>query len=522
MAKSINVTNHIERRTYIKGHLQAKYIGFLDDRNSDKSHINFYDIEILKAKVEINSKDIRKWQAGAVFDEFREIEPFPCKLPDDTDFCIIYDEGHERHFKLTLQDLRIKAPVITDRIIEEERVFGTLTGTICGYFLHYDQEITVILIEDKEERSEDETTTEPGSPASLSLVDILQGLATGLTAVLGLAMIIPVLLYSWPLLVIAGLVYGFSYLSSVLPRATQRIAGAFNALLLLLFILLFVSGLVSYINQDTVAPVVEPADQSNEQTSITPLPLQDTLQSSDLQPVDSTKQPLFDSLIMHFRVWEGYNGEKYSGYLSVRSSDLRTSASYRNQVVQPVMSPAGFGAVFGGLAQFDGPKLRFIYSLFDSLGQANKLDRTQFAEMVVACVQDIPYTLILEQECNPWKYQDAFVRDYLNSGGKCRPYVKFGVLSPVEFVATLDGDCDTRALLLYSILKNYGYDVTLLVSNHYKHAILGINLPYRGLSKTINGKRFAVWETTAKGIPPGELPRQISNMNLWLPALISN
>jgi hypothetical protein len=341
---------------------------------------------------------------------------------------------------------------------------------------------------------------------------------------LGLLMIVPLILYGWPLLVIAGLVYGLSYLSSALPKVTQRIAGAFNSLLLLLFLLLFVAGLVSYVNQGAVVPTVVPADQSNEQSGIAPLPqpLQDSLQSSGTQPFDSTTLLQRDSLILHYRVWKGYKGEPYSGYLSVRVSDFRASSYYRNQVVQPVMPPLGFGDVYAGLDQYDRPRLMHIYSLFDSIQQTNMLDQNKFAEMVVSCIQDIPYTLILPQECSPWNYQDAFIREYLNSGGKCRPYVKHGVLSPLEFVATLDGDCDTRALLLYSLLKHYGYDVTLLVSNHYQHAILGINLPYRGLAKVINNKRYVVWETTAEGMSPGVLPSQISNMNHWFPALISN
>ncbi|MBN8676644.1 MAG: hypothetical protein J0M29_00375 [Chitinophagales bacterium] len=531
MARPVHITNNIERRTYVKGNLLAKYIGFLDESNSDKSHLNFYDIEILEAKVEIKSKDIRKWQEGGVFEEFRSLESFPSKLPADTDFCIVYDTGQDKHFRLNLLDLRIKDPDIKDRIVEEEKVFGTLTGEICGYFLHYDQETKIIYVDDDSEEGSNPPQDGPskGSPpnarsTSVGLMDVLQGLASVITTALGFLMIVPLILYGWPLLVIAGLVYGLTYLSSALPKVTQRIAGAFNSLLLLLFLLLFVAGLVSYINQGTVVPSVVPADQSNEQSGFAPLPqpLQDSLQSSGNQPFDSTSFALQDSLRMHYRVWKGYKGEIYSGYLSVRLSDFRASSYFRNQVVQPVMPPLGFGEVYGGLDQHDRPRLTHLYSLFDSIQQTNNLDQTKFAEMVVSCIQDIPYTLILPQECSPWIYQDAFIREYLNAGGKCRPNEKYGVLSPIEFVYTLDGDCDTRALLLYSVLKQYGYDVALLVSDHYQHAILGINLPYRGLAKVINNKRYVVWETTNEGMPPGILPRQISNMNFWQPALISN
>lgn len=537
MARPVHTTYDIERRTYIKGLLQAKYVGFIDNRKSDKSHENFYNIDILEATVEINEIDIIRWQHGGIFEEFVHLELFATKLPDNTDFCIISDSGNKRHFNLTLHDVRIKEPVIADRIIEEERVFGTLTGTICGYFLHYDQGTHIILVEDEAGVPEqnvifNEESNEQVLPyrrskdkkvSSLWFKETLQSAVTGLAAVLGLVIAIPLVLYGWPLLIVAGVGYGLSYLSSALPKATRRIASAFNIFLLLIFLFLFLAGAVSYINQGSITPVVDSTNQSIEQSSIIPLPtpLQDSLQVSDLPAKDSFPLPVHDSLIMHYRVWEDYKGEHYSGLLSVRSSDFRASTQYRNQTVRPVMIPPGFEVVFEGLDQFDSLKLVFLYSLFDSLKRANELDRIQFAEMVVSCVQDIPYTLILEHECNPWRYQDAFIRDYLNSGGKCRPYVKYGVLSPVEFIATLDGDCDTRALLLYTVLKHYKYDVTLLVSNYYQHAVLGINLPYRGLAKTIYGRRYVVWETTAKVIPPGVLPPQISNMNLWIPVLLS-
>lgn len=531
MTSSVQITNKIERRTYIRGEMRAKYIGFLDEKISNKSHVNFYSLEILDAWVEIKSNDIRRWHENGIFEEFSAVEAFPGKLPSNTEFCVIYENGTSRYFILDLLDIRIKDTVITDRIIEEQRVFGTLTSMICGYFVHYedanhegDSSTEAKISQPIAQSSKKYEVSKNVTATRLSFSEVFRGLASGLSVILGVIFIIPVVLYSWPYLAVTASTYLLSELSSVFPKVTRRIAGVFNSLLIMLFIFLLGIGLVTLINQETVSPVVKSADQVGEQSTISPLPLpqNDTLQSSGIQPTDSTLLQQQDSLIRNYRIWEGYNGERYSGYLSVRSSDFRASVHYRNHIVQPVMSPAGFGFVFDELRQFDDAKLVNLYNLFDSLNQVNKLDPMRFAEMVVTCIQDIPYTLILEQECNPWQYADAFVRDYLNSGGKCRPFVKYGVLSPVEFVATLDGDCDTRVLLLYTILKHYGYDVALLVSSHYQHAILGIQLPYGGVAKTINMKRYVVWETTAEGVPPGELPSQIADMNHWLPALISH
>ena len=67
----------------------------------------------------------------------------------------------------------------------------------------------------------------------------------------------------------------------------------------------------------------------------------------------------------------------------------------------------------------------------------------RFAESIVSCIQDIPYTLILPGACDPWIYNDQFTIDFLLQGGKCRPNELYGLLSPSEFFEDLDGDCDT-------------------------------------------------------------------------------
>ena len=89
-------------------------------------------------------------------------------------------------------------------------------------------------------------------------------------------------------------------------------------------------------------------------------------------------------------------------------------------------------------------------------------------------------------------------------------------------MATLAGDCDTRTLLLFTILYHYDYDVAMLTSELYKHSIIGIHLPINGISKKLNGKRYVVWETTNKGIPPGIIPREIADMRFWNVSLMSN
>ena len=83
------------------------------------------------------------------------------------------------------------------------------------------------------------------------------------------------------------------------------------------------------------------------------------------------------------------------------------------------------------------------------------------------------------------------------------------------FMASLKGDCDTRTILLFSILTNFNYDVMVLGSYTYKHSILAINLRGNGAYKFYNNKKYFVWETTMENMEIGQLPSEISDMNLW-------
>ncbi|MBK8968357.1 MAG: hypothetical protein IPM36_17160 [Lewinellaceae bacterium] len=214
-------------------------------------------------------------------------------------------------------------------------------------------------------------------------------------------------------------------------------------------------------------------------------------------------------------------GKKYSGTYWLRISDVRKSSTFRNTMVVDLSSLYGYDQVVAKCSEFDQVMLPGVYAMFDSLRDANKFDDKNFAEALVSFVQDIPYTLILDDACSPWQYNDAFIREYLLGGGKCRPYTKFGLLTPSEFLATLDGDCDTRALLLFTILSHYNFDVAMISSEHFGHSVIAVNLPYPGISKLIDGKRFVIWETTQLGLRPGIFPKKMSDMRLWSVNLLS-
>ena len=65
------------------------------------------------------------------------------------------------------------------------------------------------------------------------------------------------------------------------------------------------------------------------------------------------------------------------------------------------------------------------------------------------------------------------------------------------------GDCDTRALTAFTILKELGFDVAVMVSESEGHSVLGVVIPGRmnsDLSMGTNtfGKRYLLWELTSR------------------------
>jgi len=149
----------------------------------------------------------------------------------------------------------------------------------------------------------------------------------------------------------------------------------------------------------------------------------------------------------------------------------------------------------------------YINSIITSLNNLRKdreLNRNQFARVIVSFVQDIPYTLVLaEQRCE-------HRTDY---EGPCVSDVKYGIYTPIEFLSHLRGDCDTRTLLLYTILKQFDYNPIILTSREYAHSMLALDIQASGDFILHNGRRHYFWETTAEGWDVGVLPPSSKNKN---------
>ena len=146
----------------------------------------------------------------------------------------------------------------------------------------------------------------------------------------------------------------------------------------------------------------------------------------------------------------------------------------------------------------------------------------EFAEMLISCIQDIPYSFVFQDECRPPEQYEESIRELLEECPECCIGNKaFGLQTPVGFIQNLKGDCDTRTVLIYSLLKYFGYDVAILNSDFYRHSIIGLNIPAKGTYKTFGGKKYMVWETTAKYFTIGQLPTNFSDITHWNVVLTS-
>jgi len=211
------------------------------------------------------------------------------------------------------------------------------------------------------------------------------------------------------------------------------------------------------------------------------------------------------STARHWRTWEEYGwNEIYCADYEVDLPSAEAAGQVRQEiVVNETLGPYELWRdVYYDLYVDARVKLTRIQDSLVAAGQEKELDREAFARMVVAFVQDIPYQFVLSDGCE-------------GKGGLCNPYVKWGIYSPLEFLYSLRGDCDTRTVLLFTLLKNFGYSPVIINSVEYKHSMLALDLPSSGDDFLYKGRRYAYWETTNVGWLPGMLPPEMNNKNYW-------
>lgn len=222
-----------------------------------------------------------------------------------------------------------------------------------------------------------------------------------------------------------------------------------------------------------------------------------------IQPV-----PIIDTLIevdtvknitkYAFKVWDwnDFNGNKQSIKFKYKVGSLESATNNRLA-----------NAKYGPLYEYDKLILVDLIQQMKRYIKGNNLTYMNALEYVCSSIQDIPYTLILN-ETNGCPCEQTFGSFSANckvqsdGRGCCDDVMPIGVYSPFEFVYKETGDCDTRALLAFTILKEMGFDVAVMVSNSESHSVLGVaNLtggagnPY---GTNLYSKKYYLWELTSE------------------------
>ncbi len=211
-------------------------------------------------------------------------------------------------------------------------------------------------------------------------------------------------------------------------------------------------------------------------------------------------------IVTHNRVWRDAYDSVMQIKFSVSSSAADDAFNFREttEVEEDGTEKTFWHNLYLGLYTHDQNKMTSLQDSILALAGEREIAPQDLPYAVVSMVQDIPYNYILSDD------SCAF-----HTSAPCVPLQRYGILSPVEFLYSLSGDCDTRTVLLFSLLKDMGYDPIIVNSNEYHHSMLAIDLPTEGDYFTHKGRKFYFWETTATGWMPGMLPPDMSNKDYW-------
>lgn len=534
--KLVDKTREIPRRTYIKAFLNGKYWGEIDENFSNQfEHSKFFDFNIYEVSLK-----------NAVYSHFPFQLEQDLRIPREKLPKLLHTilEKDGKEYEVNLHEPLFAEIKFNRKLHQDEgnEVFGTIDAIVTGYVLdfvveYYTEKEYLIPIADTishtrifEEPALTKTSTTTGNveydrnykrteyfysdykktywsewqytkSANTSnnegCFSTIIGAIGGILGIAFLLMMLPQVAFILPFFLIL-------FLLNIIP---VKIYSWIFRILGILLLIGFVASLFHFFNRSASTYIPKPVVVENPQErKIETTPIIDTTNNIAKS----------DTLIKHFRIWKDYDGNQYEGYIWTKASDYSKAKYFKNNLDVRQNTPRAYDEIIYSLKENDKHNLGGVYQLFDSIRKKEQLSNIKFAELIVSFVQDIPYAIIVPDDCNPNLYDDKFIQEYLTSeNAQCDGFEKFGINSPVEFMSNLYGDCDTRTLLLYTMLAHYGYDVALFSSEYYSHSIIGVNLPISGIAYKYENQRYVLWETTAPNIKAGVLPKEISNLNYW-------
>lgn len=210
-------------------------------------------------------------------------------------------------------------------------------------------------------------------------------------------------------------------------------------------------------------------------------------------------------------VWSDYDGFNHQISFKVLKRDVNRAINYRKSY-----SFFSKSKIYTDFIKASNP-------VIDSMLKAMKMDMNKkqirgndMLNYVVTAIQTPRYTLLYD------KCEYMFGIDFINDcrpradgRGCCENIYPFGLFTPAEFILQKTGDCDTKSLVAYALLKKLGFNAAMLVGDTERgpHAMLGLaNVVPSIPSKYVQykGSIYYPWEVTEKW---NEC--QLGNMTMW-------
>lgn len=224
----------------------------------------------------------------------------------------------------------------------------------------------------------------------------------------------------------------------------------------------------------------------------------DPPREGDKKPGSNEKDLISDKSIN----WFDFKNSNYQADYSTSSLSFLATQNKHQALVSSINANSSvdyFNQVYQGLNNYDSKKVDELVDVFKDSAKRMNLNSLQLAEMVTTFIQEIPYVLVHDGSCAEAASSGGFVREWHQDSKPCLAKIPAGVQSPYEFMHNLKGDCDTRTLLAFTILKKLKIPASIWVSEAYGHSILGIGLPFAsGFHKEVSGVNHYSVELTSK------------------------
>jgi hypothetical protein len=542
----------VENYFFFKGKARFKCHGLLKKEVSSNSrfdyfsHRLYYDVEISNV-VQLTPKQFTRWpkkfQLSKIKDNLVVIERNADFFQLSTDILYVHDEIYPNHSQRIDDELHtdfIDIPIVFRllKIVKEERCIpnvptGNYESRDDGRYLEIttgefcDDNLTCETFWIKESPQSPGPPKPPDSPPSsppkspgtpgpsapsggcynggcsriLSLIFVLGWVFLCVKWSVQAVSVLPILFG----LGIPLFIFGFINYGSFLNRFSNVFRIIFKwifNILALLAIYSVINGLF-HINHNS-------ANHRND--------LDSSWNSQNVEDVNSNKN---DSIVHSKNLkritlkWKDFKGVKNRIAFNLFISDIEQSNN--NLHLLNSASLNNYGEIYYDVYLNDKNSMNDLFFKLDSLQDVNQLNRKDFAQSIVSMIQSIPYVLILDKDCSdPLNLRNNQIRELIQSGVSCEGNAPFGITTPLQFLSSLKGDCDSRTLILYSILKHYHYNVAILNSDVYGHSMLGLYLPNIQGSYLINaGIKYYFWETTDYGHQIGEIQRSVGDIRNW-------